>query len=79
MKHLSSLISLDIPVLIGISRKSIIGSMLNVSVDERLAGSLSMAAISVWQGAKIIRSHDVRETKQAISLCNFVMQVSDSD
>jgi len=79
MKHLSSLVSLDLPVLVGISRKSIIGSMLNVSVDERLAGSLSMAAVSVWQGAKIIRSHDVRETKQAISLCNYVMQVSDSD
>jgi dihydropteroate synthase len=79
MKHLSSLISLELPVLVGISRKSIIGSMLNVSVDERLAGSLSMAAVSVWQGAKIIRSHDVRETKQAISLCNYVMQVNDSD
>jgi dihydropteroate synthase len=53
--------------------------MLNVSVDERLAGSLSMAAVSVWKGAKIIRSNDLRETKQAISLCNYVMQVSDSD
>ncbi len=79
MKHLSELMDLDLPVLVGISRKSLIGSMLNVSVDERLAGSLSMAAIAVWQGAKIIRSHDVRETKQAISLCNYVMQVSDSD
>jgi len=79
MKHLSSFMELDLPVLIGISRKSIIGSLLNVTMEERLAGSLSMAAVAVWQGAKIVRSHDVRETKQAISLCNYVMQVSDSD
>jgi dihydropteroate synthase len=79
MKHLSSFMELDLPLLVGISRKSLIGALLDVTVEERLAGSLSMAAIAVWQGAKIIRSHDVKETKQAISLCNYVMQVSDSD
>lgn len=79
MKHLDTLINQDLPVLIGVSRKSIIGALLNVSVEERLAGSLSLATIAVWQGAKIIRSHDVRETVQAISLCNHVMQVEDFD
>jgi dihydropteroate synthase len=79
MKHLSSFMELDLPLLVGISRKSLIGALLDVTVEERLAGSLSMAAIAVWQGAKIIRSHDVKETKQAISLCNYVMQVSGSD
>lgn len=79
MKHLSDFTDMDLPVLIGVSRKSIIGAMLNLSVDERLAGSLALASIAVWQGAKIIRSHDVRETVQAITLCQHVQQVEDFD
>jgi dihydropteroate synthase len=75
MKHLSRLIELGLPVLIGVSRKSMIGNLLKVSVEERLAASLSLAAISVWQGAKIIRSHDVLETVQAIMMCDHVMKV----
>ncbi|MDO8827994.1 dihydropteroate synthase [Methylophaga sp.] len=79
MKHLAVFTDSDLPVLVGVSRKSIIGATLNVSVEERLAGSLALASIAVWQGAKIIRSHDVRETVQAIRLCEHVMQVSDFD
>ncbi|MBL1457135.1 MAG: dihydropteroate synthase [Methylophaga sp.] len=79
MKHLSVITESDLPVLVGVSRKSIIGAMLNVSVEERLAGSLALASIAIWQGAKIIRSHDVRETVQAIRLCEHVMQVNDFD
>lgn len=79
MKHLSDFTEMDLPVLVGVSRKSIIGAMLNVSVDQRLAGSLALASIAVWQGAKIIRSHDVRETVQAITLCQHVQQVEDFD
>jgi dihydropteroate synthase len=75
MKHLSRLVALDLPVLIGVSRKSIIGKLLNVSVEERLAGSLALASLAVWQGAKIIRTHDVRETVQVVNLCNHVIQV----
>lgn len=79
MKHLAVFTDADLPVLVGVSRKSIIGATLNVSVEERLAGSLALASIAVLQGAKIIRSHDVRETVQAIRLCEHVMQVSDFD
>ena len=79
MKHLSQLVKQGFPVLVGVSRKSMIGKLLNVSTEERLAASLSLAAISVWQGAKIIRSHDVRETVQAIMMCDHVMQVEDAD
>jgi dihydropteroate synthase len=79
MKHLNRLIELDFPVLVGVSRKSIIGALLKVSEEERLAGSLSLATLSVWLGAKIIRCHDVKETKQAVSMCHHVMQVSDFD
>lgn len=79
MKHLSRLTALGYPVLVGVSRKSIIGAMLNANVDERLAGSLSLASIAVWQGAKIIRSHDVKETVQAVKLADHVKQVTDFD
>ncbi len=79
MKHLSRLVALDLPVLIGVSRKSIIGKLLNVSVEERLAGSLALASLAVWQGAKIIRTHDVRETVQVVNLCNHVIQVEECE
>jgi dihydropteroate synthase len=79
MKHLTELNELDLPILVGVSRKSIIGKLLNVTVEERLAGSLALASVAVWQGAKIIRTHDVRETKQAIDICKHVMQVEDND
>lgn len=79
MKHLSRITELGYPVLLGVSRKSIIGAMLNTSVDERLAGSLSLASIAVWQGAKIIRSHDVKDTVQAVKLAEHVKQVTDFD
>lgn len=77
MKHLGELVERGLPVLIGVSRKSMIGKLLNVSVDERLAASLALSALAVWQGAKIIRSHDVRETVQAIMMCDHVMKVDD--
>ncbi len=79
MKNLTSLVEQGLPVLIGVSRKSMIGKLLNVSVEERLAASLALSTLAVWQGAKIIRSHDVRETVQAIMMCDHVMRVGDSD
>jgi dihydropteroate synthase len=79
MKHLVKLVEQGLPVLVGVSRKSIIGALLNVTTEERLAGSLALASVAVWQGAHIIRTHDVRETKQAIAMCDHVLQVSDFD
>ncbi|MFT7235245.1 MAG: dihydropteroate synthase [Methylophagaceae bacterium] len=79
MKHLSCLVDTGFPILIGVSRKSLIGKLLNVSVEERLAGSLALASLAVWQGAKIIRTHDVRETVQVVNLCNYVIQVEECD
>ena len=79
MKYLEQIVHLDLPVLVGISRKSIIGELLNVPMEERLAGSLAMASLAVWKGAKLIRTHDVKETAQAVNLSNYVMQVKDFD
>jgi dihydropteroate synthase len=79
MKHLDVLVQQGLPVLIGVSRKSMISKLLNVSIEERLAASLALSALAVWQGAKIIRSHDVRETVHAIMMINHVAQVTNID
>ena len=62
MKELDS----QYPVLVGMSRKSMIGNFLNCSVDERLSGSIGAALYALTQGARIIRVHDVRATRDAV-------------
>lgn len=54
------------PVLAGMSRKSMIGQLLDVPMTERLAGSLACATLAAYAGAQIIRVHDVKETVQAV-------------
>jgi dihydropteroate synthase len=66
--------SLGLPVLAGISRKSMIGNLLNREVDERLAGSLTAAIVAIQQGANIIRVHDVQESVDAINILKAVAQ-----
>ncbi|RKS84490.1 dihydropteroate synthase [Orbus hercynius] len=58
----------DLPLLVGMSRKSMIGQILNVSPSDRLIGSVSCAVIAAMQGAKIIRVHDVKETFDALRI-----------
>ncbi len=57
-----------LPVLAGMSRKSMIGQLLNRNTSERLAGSIACATIAVMHGARIIRAHDVKETADAIAV-----------
>ncbi|WP_209326561.1 dihydropteroate synthase [Pseudoalteromonas sp. PA2MD11] len=57
-----------LPVLAGLSRKSMIGNLLNRDTNERLAGSLAGALIAAQNGAKIIRVHDVQETVDVLSV-----------
>lgn len=62
-----------LPILVGISRKSFIGAITGREDPlERLAGSLAATAIAVWNGANIIRTHDVKETLDAIKVANFI-------
>jgi dihydropteroate synthase len=61
------------PVLVGTSRKSFIGKILgDVPSDERLGGSLATAIVAVWNGAKIVRAHDVRETVDALKTADLL-------
>jgi len=62
-----------LPVLVGLSRKSMIGAVLDVDVDHRLHGSLAAMAIAVMAGANIVRTHDVSATAEAIAVCSAVM------
>lgn len=66
LKNLSHLAVLDVPLLVGISRKSMLGAVTNRSVDERLAGSIAAIMPALAAGAKIIRAHDVAATMDAI-------------
>ena len=72
LNRLSQLLVLGFPVLVGLSRKSLIGKVLGREVDQRLAGSLALASIAALKGASIIRVHDVAETCDAIRLCEAV-------
>jgi dihydropteroate synthase len=66
--------SLGLPVLAGISRKSMIGDLLNRAVNERLAGSLAAAIVAIQQGANIIRVHDVQESVDVMNILKAVAQ-----
>ncbi|MCI2284068.1 dihydropteroate synthase [Colwellia sp. MSW7] len=66
--------TLNLPLLSGTSRKSMLGNLLNRDVNQRLAGSLTSAIIAVQQGASIIRVHDVAETVDAIKILTAVAQ-----
>ena len=63
-----------VPVLAGMSRKSMIGAMTGKPVDQRLAGSIAAALAAVARGARIVRVHDVSETLDAIRVWHAVEQ-----
>jgi len=66
LARLSEFHQFELPLLVGMSRKSMIGQLLNVGPSERLSGSLACAVIAAMQGAHIIRVHDVKETVEAM-------------
>ena len=74
LKDLSRCAALNAPLLIGVSRKSFIGRILDKPVDERLYGGLGLAALAVSKGARIVRTHDVAATRDVIATVSAVMQ-----
>ncbi|HZQ75332.1 MAG TPA: dihydropteroate synthase [Burkholderiales bacterium] len=68
LKNLRMLENLGVPLLAGLSRKSTIGKLTGRPPQERLAGSLAMALLALQGGAKILRVHDVKETKDVIAV-----------
>jgi dihydropteroate synthase len=70
---LSEYTSLGRPVLVGVSRKSFIGTFTGGSVEDRLPGSLACACLAVASGARIIRTHDVAATRQALAMTEAIL------
>ena len=71
--HLEELTTLNYPVLLGVSRKSTIGTVLDKPVDQRLAGGLALTCLAVEKGAKIIRTHDVAATLDVVRMTEAVL------
>ena len=74
-KHLEKFEQLGCPLLVGVSRKSMIGQVLdNAPVDERLHGSIALATLAAWMNANILRVHDVKATADGLKLCQAIKE-----
>ena len=73
LRRLPELRALDRPILVGPSRKSFIGKVLDVAVGERLMGTAAAVAASVLGGAHLVRVHDVAEMVQVARLCDAIL------
>jgi dihydropteroate synthase len=67
----------DLPLLVGTSRKSVIGLTLNLPVSERLEGTLATLALAIAQGADIVRVHDVRAAVRCCRMADAIVRQSD--
>jgi dihydropteroate synthase len=74
LRELARFATLDAPLLVGVSRKSVLGKILGKSVNDRLYGGLGLAALAVANGARIIRTHDVTPTVDALRSVSAVLQ-----
>lgn len=68
LARLAELKTLGFPLLLGASRKSVIGNVLSLPPEERLEGTLATTALAVWQGVEFIRVHDVRANARAAKM-----------
>lgn len=75
-QRLPELHSLQRPLLVGVSRKSMVGHILDKPVSQRLSGSLALAVMALERGAKILRVHDVVETMDALKVFNAVQSAA---
>jgi len=73
INNLDKLNVLGFPILIGASRKKFIGDLIGRKTDERLAGSLAAHIISYLRGSKILRTHDVKETADALKVAQAIL------
>ena len=68
LKNLKTLGMLDLPVLVGLSRKSTIYKTLNIAAEDSLNGTTVMHTLALEQGAQILRVHDVKQAVEAVRL-----------
>ncbi len=77
LKSLDRFLTLGLPLVVGLSRKSMVGAILDAPLDGRLHGSVALATLAAWQGAAIVRAHDVRATVDAMRCCQAVMAAAE--
>ncbi len=75
LRGLSALSALGVPVLVGLSRKSMIGKLLGLPVERRVHASVALALLAVQNGARVVRVHDVAPTVEAIRMWEAVHKV----
>jgi dihydropteroate synthase len=73
IRYLREFQSLGQPILIGLSRKSFIGKLLDLPVDQRLEGSLASLAAAILNGADFVRVHDVKESARAVKVIDSII------
>jgi dihydropteroate synthase len=74
VKRLGEFLYHGLPLLLGVSRKSTIGDVTHTAVSDRLPGSLATSVYAAWQGVSIIRTHDVKETLQALQMVHAIVK-----
>jgi dihydropteroate synthase len=75
LKGLKEITRLSFPVVTGLSRKSMIGQLLDAPITDRLYGSIAAATYAAWQGVRLLRVHDVSETRDALRIINAINKV----
>jgi dihydropteroate synthase len=73
--ELATLKSLNLPILVGLSRKGFIGEILDVPVEERLIGTITANTLAIINGADIVRVHDVAEAKEMVAIIDSVRRI----
>jgi dihydropteroate synthase len=76
LQHLAEFASLDRPLCVGLSRKSLVAALTGRPAAERLAGSVALATVAVLRGARIVRAHDVAATVDAVRIANVMHAAS---
>jgi dihydropteroate synthase len=77
LKELKSFVSLEYPLLVGLSKKSFLGAILNLPPGERVEGTAAAVTASILNGANIIRVHDVKEMKR-VAMVSDALKSADS-
>jgi len=77
LRQLDRFQALGVPLLAGLSRKSMLGQITGLDVDVRLIPSVAAAVIAAMKGARIIRVHDVKASKEALQIVNAIKENHD--
>ncbi len=74
LNALGELEELGRPIVLGTSRKSFVGKLLDQAAEDRLVGTLATVAVGAWNGANILRVHDVRETREVLTIVHAIRE-----